>query len=77
MGDIVQGFITYPVQVASVAQYPSNAPALTDTDEAVSSLPSRATVAIELTELAVLLLRGSAAAILLSPAVLAVFLLAR
>jgi hypothetical protein len=75
-GEASKGFITLVTQDASVAQYPSDVPALTGTGEAVSSLPSRGAVAVQLAECAVLLLRGSAAAILLSPALLVVFLLA-
>ena len=59
-----------------MARYLSNAPALTGAGEAISPLPSRNAVAVGLAELAVLLLRGSAAAVLLSPLLLAGFLLA-
>jgi hypothetical protein len=59
-----------------VARYLSNAPALTGTGEAISPLPSRNAVAVGVAEFAVLLLRGSAAAVLLSPLLLAGFLLA-
>ncbi len=58
-----------------MAQYPSNAPALTGPGEAISPLPSRGAVAASMAEFAVLLLRGSAAAVLLSPVLLAGFLL--
>ena len=70
MGEFVKGFITYPEQDPSVAQYPSNAPALSSADQAVQALPSRSAAAVQVAEFAVLLLRGSAAAILLSPVVL-------
>jgi hypothetical protein len=63
-----------------VAQYPTSASALTGTGEAIPSLPSRnairAAAGACTAELAVLLLRGSAFALLLSPAMLAAFLLA-
>jgi hypothetical protein len=62
-----------------MAQYPSNAPALTGAAEAIPSLPSRADLrgaAAGAAELAVLLLRGSAAAVLLSPLLLAAFFMA-
>ena len=58
-----------------MAQFSSNAPALTGTGEALSSLPSRGVLAVQVAEFAVLLLRGSAVAVLLSPALLAAFLL--
>jgi hypothetical protein len=76
-GECVKGLITYPVQDASVAQYPSNARALTSAGQAVSALPPRGAVAVQLAEFAVLLLRGSATAILLSPAVLLAVMLVR
>ena len=64
-----------------MAHYPSNAPALAGAAEAIPSLPSRADLrgaaAVGAAELAVLLLRGSAAAVLLSPLLLAAFFLAR
>ena len=66
--------------MASVAHYPSNAPALAGAVEAIPSLPSRGDLrgvaAVGAAELAVLVLRGSAAAVLLSPALLVAFLLA-
>ncbi len=62
-----------------MAHYPSSAPALAGAVETIPSLPSRGDlrgmVASGMAEAAVLMLRGSAAAILLSPAVLAAFLL--
>ncbi len=83
-GEPVKGFITFPGQDAYVAQYPSNAPALTGdltgdltgTGEAISPLPSRGAVAVQVAEFAVILLRGSAVAVLLSPVLLAGLLLA-
>ncbi len=63
-----------------MAQYPSNAPAMTGAAEAIPSLPSRADLrgaaAAGAAELAVLLLRGSAAAVLLSPLLIAALLMA-
>ncbi len=63
-----------------MAHYPSNAPALAGAAEAIPSLPSRSDLrgaaAVGAAELAVLMLRGSAVAVLLSPALLAAFLLA-
>lgn len=59
-----------------MAQLSPNAPALTGAGEAISPLPSRGALAVQVAEFAVLLLRGSAAAVLLSPALLAGFLLA-
>ena len=63
-------------QDASVAHFSSNAPALTGAGEAISPLPSRGAVAVQIAEFAVLFLRGSAAVVLLSPILLAGFLLA-
>ena len=64
----------------SVAHFPSNAPALAGAAEAIPSLPSRGALrgalAAGAAELAVLLVRGSAIAVLLSPALLVTFLLA-
>ncbi len=64
----------------SVAQFSSNAPVLAGAAEAIPSLPSRGdlrgAVAVRVADLAVLVLRGSAAAVLLSPALLAAFWLA-
>ena len=63
-----------------MAQYPSNAPALTGAAEAIPSLPSRADLrgaaAVRTAELAVLMLRGSAVAVLLSPLLLVAFFVA-
>ncbi len=66
--------------MCSVAHYTSNAPALAGAAEAIPSLPSRGdlrgAVAVRTAEFAVLVLRGSAAAVLLSPALLVAFLVA-
>ena len=63
-----------------MAHFPSNAPALAGAADAIPSLPSRGAVrgalAVGTAELAVLLVRGTAGAILLSPALLVTFLLA-
>lgn len=63
-----------------MAHYPSNAPALAGAVEAVPALPThgdlRGAAAVGAAELAVLVLRGSAIAVLLSPAMLAAFFLA-
>ncbi len=63
-----------------MAHYPSNAPALAGAAEAIPALPTRGDLrgaaAVGAAELAVLALRGSAVAVLLSPALLAAFLLA-
>ncbi len=63
-----------------MARYPSNAPTLAGAVEAIPSLPSRGDLrdaaALRVAELAVLVLRGSAAAVLLSPALAVAFLLA-
>lgn len=75
-GEPIKSFIAFPEEDASVAQYPSNAPTLSGTGEAISPLPSRGAVAVGVAEMAVLLVRGSAAAILLSPALLIALLLA-
>lgn len=62
-----------------MAQYPMNVPALTGIDETLPALPLRGALpgafGAWTAELAVLLLRGSAVAVLLSPALLAAFLL--
>lgn len=64
-----------------MAHFPSNAPALAVAAEAIPSLPSRADLrgaaAARTAELAVLVLRGSAAAVLLSPVLLAALFLVR
>ncbi len=69
-----------PRRMRSVARYPSNAPTLAGAVEAIPSLPSRGDLrdaaALRVAELAVLVLRGSAAAVLLSPALAVAFLLA-
>jgi len=57
-----------------VAQFPGNVRVLTGTTEAVS-LPPRSALAVHLAECAVLVLRASAIAILLSPALLLAYLL--
>ena len=66
--------------MGSVAHYPSNAPALAGAVEAIPSLPSRGDLrgaaALRAAELAVLVLRGSGAAVLLSPALAVAFLFA-
>ncbi len=66
--------------MGSVSHYPSNAPALAGAVEAIPSLPPRGDLrgaaALRVAELAVLVLRGSAAAVLLSPALTMAFLLA-
>lgn len=63
----------------SVAHFTPNAPALAGAAEAIPSLPSsgdlRGAVAVRTAEVAVLLVRGSAVAVLLSPALLVAFLL--
>lgn len=61
---------------ASVAHFSSNAPVRTGAGEATSALPSRGAVAVQMAEFAVFLVRGSAAAALLSPVLLAGLLLA-
>lgn len=64
-----------------MAHYPSNAPGLDGADDEISSLPAHDTLhggalAVPIAEFAVVLLRGSAAAVLLSPALLVAVLLA-
>ena len=63
-----------------MAQYSTNAPAFAAGAETLPSLPSRTALrgaaAVCAAEAAVLILRGSAVAFLLSPALLAAFLLA-
>jgi hypothetical protein len=58
-----------------VAQFPGNVRVLTSTTEAMS-LPPRSALAVLLAECAVLVLRASAIALLLSPALLLLYLLA-
>ncbi len=64
----------------SVAHFPSNASALAGGAEAIPSLPSggdlRGAAAVRMAEFAVLLFRGTVVGVLLSPVLVAVFLLA-
>jgi hypothetical protein len=76
----VKGLITSHAQDVAVTQYPNPAPAMPCTGQAIASDhlggDLRGMAATLTTEFAVLLVRGSAVAILLSPALLAGFLLA-
>lgn len=67
--------MTYPVQDTPVSRYLDNAPALNGTGEATPAQRSGTGLAVPIAEFAVLLVRGSAAAILLSPAVFVAILL--
>jgi hypothetical protein len=64
----------------SVANFPSDAPALAAGAEAIPSLPSggdlRGAAAVRMAEFAVLLFRGTVVGVLLAPALLAALLLA-
>ena len=63
-----------------MAQYPTDAPAFAGAAEALPALPSRSALrraaAVGAAEAAVLILRGAAVALLVSPGMLAAFLLA-